>query len=110
MHHAEDQSEGWQSLGKHMRRMRWSATSQASELMTVPAQSISLSKLAGLMDMDETSLRSQLMLLKQVRPAANRTLQHAIRCRPRHRSHCIHMCQPGQTGERTDDHEDRLLL
>ena len=29
-------------------------------------QSISLSKLAGLMDMDETSLRSQLMLLKQV--------------------------------------------
>ena len=33
-------------------------------------QSISLSKLAGLMDMDETSLRSQLMLLKQVRLSA----------------------------------------
>ena len=33
-------------------------------------QSISLSKLAGLMDMDVTSLRSQLMLLKQVRVAA----------------------------------------
>ena len=66
MHHAEDQSEGWQSLGKHMRRMRQSATAQASELMPVPAQSISLSKLAGLMDMDETSLRSQLMLLQQV--------------------------------------------
>ena len=34
-------------------------------------QSISLSKLAGLMEMDEPSLRAQLMLLKQVRaPAA----------------------------------------
>ena len=42
--------------------------SHASWLSVVIAQSISLSKLAGLMDMDETSLRSQLMLLKQVQP------------------------------------------
>ena len=36
----------------------------------VQSQSISLSKLAGLMDMDVTSLRSQLMLLKQVHAAS----------------------------------------
>ena len=40
------------------------------------SQSISLSKLAGLMDMDVTSLRSQLMLLKQVRAASGQSLSN----------------------------------
>ena len=72
-------------------------------------QSISLTKLAGLMDMDETSLRSQLMLLKQVRPSA----KHRIS------AYCValvaslqqlHACVPaGQTREHTHHYEANLM-
>jgi len=76
----------------------------------VTTQSISLSKLAGLMDMDETSLRSQLMLLKQVRPSARCNI--AARCLTQ-----IAPLQPlrahvpaGQTRRHTDGDQARLLL